>query len=1126
MADYNIKAEITADTSGFESGVKKAQKASKSLSSSISNVVKGFGKSGLSGAISSAGLALGGIGLAIGVATKAVKAMSKTIGECTEAYKKQLNAERALDTAIENSPLLGGSASKNLKDFASQIQRTSNMGDEELLPMMSQLVATGRNEAEVMKIIQTATDMAATGTISFDTAVTQLNATLNGNVGRLGQQNAELKGLTEEELKNGKAVDILAEKYKGMAENTIDTSKQLKNAIGDLKEAYGNTFENALAPVRKYFTTIIQGWADAKKAREEYEGAKTAFEKGTATGSQLVLYYEQQLKYIADDKLMYEGMYGADLQYAQEKLKTLELEENKYKSLIATEKYKQKQEEKARATAVEQQNVLDEEAAKEEEIAKLKEKYLLKIAEQEAKWENIKTVTGEVTSNEEKLKFYQDELVAIMTEAGGQITKNNEYYKEQAAIIDRLAKGIQATTGDSGYGKKLIEQEIETLEEKRDAELGIENLTANEKLRIQNDYNSKLRALKESLINDEMEAALKSVENYANAEEEKQKIAEYYQIQKQKMFEKYAVSDAVIGEAVKSYWEEIWDSISLEGIAAFKETFKKIAEMSKKVGSQIVQIVNKIASLIKSSFKGITGGLKKLFEFDPSKALDDLLAFEDSVLTFFVETLPNLPQFFESALQSVLVLLTNISQYINSDQIKGVISGIIDAFVKYLPDIMDMGMVILETLFDGFMAALDENKDKIIALGNKIIETITKGFNDFVLPMVEKLGEFLDAIIDAWFPIAVESFIKSLPKFLTAIITGVVKSLKTIINVVVDLLPDLIEAILDVLEYLITDVIPDLLPYLIETISKIITMLTAALPRIIKDLIVLVSAIVESIPPILTDLLPAIISSILKLLPDIIFAVIDGVITLIKNLTTQDLLALIAALGSMIINIAFALLEFIPYTVSVLFDGLTKGIENTSWQGIKDAFASGFGKVAEDFKLNWQKAIWSIQETFENMIDSMFGWLKAIAEFIDNLLDKASGLGDKIKAAVGDSKIVQGVKKAGEAVGDAAKTAGGWVADKATSAWNGITSLFKHADGTNATHRGLALVGEAGPELVRFSGGEQVLNNRNTQKVLANMGKGSSIFNVTFNNTQDTTAFAMMSQLKQYQRNLSFNGVL
>ena len=121
--------------------------------------------------------------------------------------------------------------------------------------------------------------------------------------------------------------------------------------------------------------------------------------------------------------------------------------------------------------------------------------------------------------------------------------------------------------------------------------------------------------------------------------------------------------------------------------------------------------------------------------------------------------------------------------------------------------------------------------------------------------------------------------------------------------------------------------------------------------------------------------------------------------------------------------------------------------------------------------------------------------------------------GEWVKDMAG--KIGSGLSKAGEAIKDGAS----WVGNK-------IKDFFGFANGTNNAPRGLALVGEAGPELVRFNGGEQVLNNRNTQKALADMGNGSNVFNVTFNNTQDTTAFAMMSQLKRYQRNLAFNGVL
>jgi hypothetical protein len=87
--------------------------------------------------------------------------------------------------------------------------------------------------------------------------------------------------------------------------------------------------------------------------------------------------------------------------------------------------------------------------------------------------------------------------------------------------------------------------------------------------------------------------------------------------------------------------------------------------------------------------------------------------------------------------------------------------------------------------------------------------------------------------------------------------------------------------------------------------------------------------------------------------------------------------------------------------------------------------------------------------------------------------------------------------------------------------------LLWHANGTNNAQAGLSIVGEAGPELVKFRGGEQVLNSHNTQKALENMGSGTTINqNVTFNNLQDTTAYAMMNQLKQYNRQMAINSII
>jgi hypothetical protein len=69
--DYSINATITADASGYESGVKKAQKATKTLSKSISGIVQGLGKSGFVGALGAVGLATNGVTSVLGIAKKA-----------------------------------------------------------------------------------------------------------------------------------------------------------------------------------------------------------------------------------------------------------------------------------------------------------------------------------------------------------------------------------------------------------------------------------------------------------------------------------------------------------------------------------------------------------------------------------------------------------------------------------------------------------------------------------------------------------------------------------------------------------------------------------------------------------------------------------------------------------------------------------------------------------------------------------------------------------------------------------------------------------------------------------------------------------------------------------------------
>ena len=234
MAGKNVTIKIDSDTKGAESGINKI---SKELNSFANNVKKGP----LDNA-AKLGAAVTGVGTAFSAVTGAIKAASAAIHECTEAYNIQAKAERQLEVAAKNNPYLNNTNVTNLKNYAAQLQELTTYGDEQLLPMMAELAASGRTEEQIMQVMGAAVDVAASGTMSLDAAVSALNKTYSGTAGTLGKTNAQIKALTEDELKNGDAVKIMAEQYKGMAEETTKatgSTEQLKNLFDKIKKIKG-----------------------------------------------------------------------------------------------------------------------------------------------------------------------------------------------------------------------------------------------------------------------------------------------------------------------------------------------------------------------------------------------------------------------------------------------------------------------------------------------------------------------------------------------------------------------------------------------------------------------------------------------------------------------------------------------------------------------------------------------------------------------------------------------------------------------------------------------------------------------------------------------------------------------
>ncbi len=959
MADYNLKAEITADASGYEAGVKKAEKASKKLSTTISGVVKGLGKNGLVGALGAVGLASQGLTSTLGAVVKIARKVSETMNECTNAYKNQLIAERALDTAIQNNPFVTGASADALKQFASEMQKVSNYGDEELIPMMTNLISLGRTETETMQIMSVAMDMSAGMGISLDTAITQLNATLNGNIGRLGQQNAELKDLTEEELKQGKAIEILGEKFKGLSSATADTSKQLKNIKGDFKEALGQ-FTLPSSDLWNKF------WAGFYERGIEVIGKINAYIDAQTIGRKLASEYVKQIKAISTEKVYNPetGIYdvrdlGARVKYIREALKVLSDEE-----LEALNNYLSSQ----RRLNDEEQQLLN------------------------------------------RIKAEQDSRYQGSINAKKEAEDRKKQADAEAQITAELQKQEEVAKKKTDWASKLLDQRIEMLETERDRAMQYAEEEGKETYTIWRDYNKKILELKLERLEKEKEEAL--AEEGMTADD-KIKIEDYYSGETKKIYDD-------LGQYKKKKDKEEKKELK----SKLKDMLKLVGNYAKEVGkvlNKIAKVVKTVLSTIKNLAVSGKNILLKMFDFNIDEALDAILVFEDKILTFFVETLPKMPNFVKSVVQSVKTLLKTLKNIVKREDIANYLYSMIKTIGDNLPEMMADLLSLLTDLFggalDGLIAWL--NEDGLVTLLGVILQ-IQKALENFVADNLAKIADLLEAHIDDFANFLAESLASAnrlLPKLTESI-------LKIILA--------LIEAITKAFEN--EDFIDSFVESIEKTTDAIMKMLPKLIGSFIRMIFAIINALVPKLPEIILYTVNAVVSAIPEILGEIVSALADVISSIFEKIFTLDF-----------------------------------------WIDVLSHFGEALGK------------------TLSGGFTSLFGGGDGSSR--DNIFEDPFNEGGILDPNPVSNPLMP---------------------------WN----WGKYATGTNNASRGLALVGEAGPELVSFRGGEQVLNNHNTNKALENMGGTTINQNVTFNNLQDTTAYAMMNQFKQYNRSLAINGVI
>lgn len=255
MAKAELDLDINLD--GADKGLKKlgdkAEKAGKESG-------KKFGS----------GFSLGAkvaIGAALGVV--AFKKLSNAIGSLVEASSRQQDAVNALNSAMKINGDFTEQASKDLQNFASNLQSVSTIGDEATLEMLAFTKSLGLTDDMSKKVVEASANMAAALGIDYKTAVQETAKSLTGMRGRVASMIPALKNLTTEQLKAGEGVRIMQEQFGGAAQAKLNTYsgaiQALENTYGDFLEKLGDTITSSPAVVKaiNLVKTTIEGLSNS-----------------------------------------------------------------------------------------------------------------------------------------------------------------------------------------------------------------------------------------------------------------------------------------------------------------------------------------------------------------------------------------------------------------------------------------------------------------------------------------------------------------------------------------------------------------------------------------------------------------------------------------------------------------------------------------------------------------------------------------------------------------------------------------------------------------------------------------------------------------------------------------------
>lgn len=1096
MSDnYSVKAEISADTSEFSNSIKNAMNSLNGFGSSIKNVQKLVGA---------------------GFAVASVKKFTSEMSEIAKLYVQQEKAEKSLEVSARNNPYLNAKNIKALKDYASELQSISEIGDEQLLPLMARLASAGRTQEEIQNIMKASLDASASGAISLDGAIRALNASYSGQAGRLSMLLPEISALSKEELKAGKAVDAVAKAFNGMAKETANSAVQLKNSWGDLKEQLGYGWETAMSPMRKGLQQIIDKWTEALKKANDAKKAMNNLDSviaGETGGLENVSSARTTAESVKAQKEKELAEYERFAELSKKKRKELTKDENK-------------------------------------ELLQLRSLYLERVRSlyQQEGETDLQAIQSAVEAK--RIEWQKSvENLRTLTEQENQLIEKGRREKAEA---DRQAQAQQLSDLRTSFDKKVAQSEEEArlmwqtgqLEDELAVKQKILNDAKSAYVAMIIDSNGAMSedATRLQLINDLTEECIR-----LQKELEKQTGTETKTIKKNT--KKMSESWGDFSKALVSYNNDIVDeAMNWEGffIDSFETVRQKFGEAFTALGEALVEGENGWQNWGAVALEALAEVLNALGAQLSAWAISKAMA--------------------ESWGEAALATAGSIAAFTASGAIKGVANQMktvanesaetLKTFkqIKDAIDNINKSMNGFTSYISGYResAILHQNATERLAEETQKQAEREKQAQAYKNSWKKYQALYYDALKNSKGYDG--SFIKMYRtsmnenRNLYNKYKGQSKDYKDAVASYEATLKQMDRVAQEALNH-INDSNKALDVDIANTLSVMQRATTSE-----KDVLVLKENIRNSFKSLQLDVLND-LSTIGQTFADGIYNSLN------EGLGSDDLMKDIRkTLRSQMIKLSV-------YTTEVT-DKLT-------WFSRKaiDAITNHNEEQLKDMKWQMENLFKELQKEAKEIdafFDDVFGNIEDnIESLITTVEDMATDIGDELATALGEGleqgdfmdtmknylrkMVIQSVvytqslqaeiKAIGQAISEGVangfsetglheiKRDLSFIFEQANSAIGKIDSVINsvfdksgYAVGTPNATAGLHLVGEAGAELVRFRGGEQVYNAQDTQKILS--GAGGQTFNYTFNNLQDTTAYAMMKQLKAYDRQMAIDGIL